>query len=1082
LITALLVPAAPSSARKTPPENPRKVDISGAAGDTWGVRPRDALTTASPAISFSTPPSGSCSTGSPLGSSSVKRFGYYNPITGLAVEDGVWTFDHMGGPWEGWTRADLTRDQFTAFQFVDTTVWNAHPTNFPPNPVITGDGSLWLGFHEDEADAACWVGGLGYGNNWGQRIRSPAFVNTTGGSIDLVFDYWYDCEPGYDFVKVIYQSTTNDTSITIATFTGRSGSSAAPLHFSQSVGVTEPDTFRVVFEFTSDGAFSDEDGSYSTTVGPFGADDIYVDGVESTIGAPSPPYTFDTGLQGWLAGPIPGVGSYAALHDFAGYSLPGCGQDANVVAFHPPNPIVGHPAGQHERITSPTVDISSYGPAPLNVWGQYDIYADNAAADNVFWTWGFQYYPDICPVTGDSVWSDPQGPSLLFYTNSPFCATVRSFANDTSSPGISSSGTTLIPAGADSVRFCLEVVSMSSSPSGNETPLFDNMQVGVSDAGTVIHVPSPEYPDIATGVFAAGDGDTVAVAAGTYYGVNNRNIDFDGTDLVLISEDGPTATFVDCQKLGRGLYFHSFEADSAEVNGFTFVHGTQQTYGSLIYIANSNPTIRNCRFNETRVLGGGYGVLRMDSGAPTFECCSAAYDTTTTAGGIVRVLGGSPTFDTCTIGTNVAQSQSVALVGGTPSLTGCSVVNNTTANAVSVNTAATLTGCSVSNNSGLGMYFYAASPSLLTSCTIAGNGAGGITLEANSSTFSSCSFLANQGPGIAITNVLTLAAGPGGGQAAPTGVAATTEPVFTNCRIAGNVNTSSSGGGILLDCSNIPVDTFSPFYDNCIITGNSSLFSGGGIAVCGYALYTNIAPLFQNCTISANNAGVNGGGIYVAADNGEVETYFGYVTMARTIMWGNCSDGMGGEVYMESSNYLSFDCSSLDSLGVGGAGQILYGSQLTFEDPGFCDAAVCDPSGTIEGNFTIELGSPADSLNSPCKQLIGANPAVCEPVSSVEDESNVPEYTALWQNVPNPFNPSTTIRFDIAAAGRVALRIYDVEGRLVKTLVDERLPASSQAVEWNGTDNRGRHVASGVYFARLVAGDVTETRKMVLLK
>jgi len=996
----------------------------------------------------------------------------------LAVEDEVWTFDHDSGWWEGWTREDLTKNQFAAFQFIDNSVWGAHP-NVPAAPIINGSGSVWLGFHEDEADNACWLAGLGYGNNWAQRLRSPVFVNTSGAYVAISFDYWYNCESGYDSVKVVVQSITNGTRSVIGGFSGIGGSYVSPLHFFQNVAVTSPDTFRVILEFTSDGSYSDEDDNYSTYLGPFGMDDLDVSGIENTLRGPWPPYDFDTGLDGWLAEAIPGVGGYAALHDFAGYSLPGCGQDANVAAFH--DLTQAHPSGQHERITSPPADISSYGTAPLNVWAQFDIYADNPLADSLYWTWGFQYYPSTCPVTGDSVWSDPAGSPYVFYSTSPWCQTLRVFANDTTTFNISASGDTLIPAGADSVRFYLEVQSWKSISSGNETPLFDNIQIGVSNAGSVIHVPSPEYPDIASGVGAAGDGDTVAVAAGTYYGAPNRDIDFDGTDLVLISEDGPTATIVDCERLGRGLYFHNFEADSAEVNGFTFIHGTQATVGSLVYVVNSSPTIRNCYFSRTTAIGNGYGVLRMDSGAPTFQCCVATLDTTTSFGGVVRALGGSPTFDMCTITDNAGLFSCVSLLGGTPSLSDCDIVTNASTNAVIVSTPATLSGCSVSNNSSLGMYFYTASPSALSSCSISGNGAGGVTLEKNSSTFLSCQFLANSGPGITIASVVTAAASEGGVADSPASVTATA-PEFLDCTIAGNVNTSSSGGGILLDCSNVPVDTFAPLYDNCRITGNSSLFSGGGIAVCGYALYTNIAPVFQNCTISANDAGVNGGGIYVAAETGAVPTYYGYVTMTRTIMWGNCSDGMGSEAYMNSDNYLSFDCSSLDSLGIDGKGQILYGTEQSFEDPGFCGAVACDPSGTIGGNFTIEVGSPADSLNSPCNQLIGADPAVCEPSIGVDDSPTAPANTALWPNVPNPFNPSTIIRFDVAVAGRVTLGIYNVHGQLVRTLVDAWLPASSRSLHWNGTDDRGRRVASGIYFARLHAGDIVETRKMVLLK
>jgi hypothetical protein len=88
----------------------------------------------------------------------------------------------------------------------------------------------------------------------------------------------------------------------------------------------------------------------------------------------------------------------------------------------------------------------------------------------------------------------------------------------------------------------------------------------------------------------------------------------------------------------------------------------------------------------------------------------------------------------------------------------------------------------------------------------------------------------------------------------------------------------------------------------------------------------------------------------------------------------------------------------------------------------------------------------------------------------------------LEPNVPNPFNPSTTIRYELAAAGRATLRVYDISGRLVKTLVDRQMPAGTFEARWDGRDARGVAVASGVYFYRLEAGAFTQTRRMVLLK
>jgi hypothetical protein len=90
---------------------------------------------------------------------------------------------------------------------------------------------------------------------------------------------------------------------------------------------------------------------------------------------------------------------------------------------------------------------------------------------------------------------------------------------------------------------------------------------------------------------------------------------------------------------------------------------------------------------------------------------------------------------------------------------------------------------------------------------------------------------------------------------------------------------------------------------------------------------------------------------------------------------------------------------------------------------------------------------------------------------------------SLDQNVPNPFNPTTTIKYEVKESGLVALRIYNVAGQLVKTLVDgQRVAGQVYEANWNGLNNSGQPVSSGVYFYKLVARNFTQTKKMVLLK
>ncbi|MCC7431048.1 T9SS type A sorting domain-containing protein [bacterium] len=89
---------------------------------------------------------------------------------------------------------------------------------------------------------------------------------------------------------------------------------------------------------------------------------------------------------------------------------------------------------------------------------------------------------------------------------------------------------------------------------------------------------------------------------------------------------------------------------------------------------------------------------------------------------------------------------------------------------------------------------------------------------------------------------------------------------------------------------------------------------------------------------------------------------------------------------------------------------------------------------------------------------------------------------SLDQNFPNPFNPSTTISYTLAKANNVKLEVYNTKGELIRTLVNEKQNKGSHTSNWNGKDERGNAVSSGVYFYKLVAGNFVETKKMILLK
>jgi len=147
----------------------------------------------------------------------------------------------------------------------------------------------------------------------------------------------------------------------------------------------------------------------------------------------------------------------------------------------------------------------------------------------------------------------------------------------------------------------------------------------------------------------------------------------------------------------------------------------------------------------------------------------------------------------------------------------------------------------------------------------------------------------------------------------------------------------------------------------------------------------------------------------------------------------------------------------------------------------------------LEANPSLTAAQIIDALRSTASQsgspdrfmgwgIVDAAAAASITATGAGGETPPPSAVALHQAFPNPFNPTTTIQYDLPSPVRVTLAIYDIRGRLVTTLVDEPQSAGRKTVVWNGTTRLGTLASSGVYVCRLVAGDVQRSHKMVLLK
>jgi len=230
--------------------------------------------------------------------------------------------------------------------------------------------------------------------------------------------------------------------------------------------------------------------------------------------------------------------------------------------------------------------------------------------------------------------------------------------------------------------------------------------------GASIHVPL-DQPTIQAGIDAADVDDTVLVADNTYTGTGNRDIDFGGKAVILMSENGPEVTIIDCQASAGDAHwafnFHSGEGQTAIVDGFTITHAFTDEQGA-IYMLSSSPTIRNCIITDNDCSG-----IRIE-GYENF-----------------------PKIIECEISANTGHGVSVS-------------------NVLWPMAGIDMSKCTVSGNGLSGLQLFSASDVTVTNCTFASNGDAGIHIEGDppkgggtrdfTREINNCISAFNAGPGI----------------------------------------------------------------------------------------------------------------------------------------------------------------------------------------------------------------------------------------------------------------------------------------------------------------------------------------------
>jgi predicted outer membrane repeat protein len=308
-------------------------------------------------------------------------------------------------------------------------------------------------------------------------------------------------------------------------------------------------------------------------------------------------------------------------------------------------------------------------------------------------------------------------------------------------------------------------------------------------------------------------------------------------------------------------------------------------------------------------------------------------------------------------------------------------------------------------------------------------------------------------------------------------------PVVSNVIILGYE--ADYGGGVY--CG----DGSNPFFQNCWFDGNYARATGGAVACTGAS-----SPVFDHCLFADNSAEASGGTINsalgsapsliqctVSGGRGAVGSGVSSWDAAGLVMNGVIMvDGQTGRAWDgDAASAPAPECTDI----FGNEGGDWVGALAPHEatggnisaDPQFC--------GVIElaNPFFLNDESPCATALLPGCDVMGAFGVNCSYVSGVgQGSGGLPTVSRLHSNFPNPFNPRTTIKFDISRSGPVELAVFDLAGRLVKRLVSESMSAGNHEAVWEGRDSGGRRASAGVYFFRLKTTDTIDTKRMTLIK
>jgi hypothetical protein len=596
-------------------------------------------------------------------------------------------------------------------------------------------------------------------------------------------------------------------------------------------------------------------------------------------------------------------------------------------------------------------------------------------------------------------------------------------------------------------------------------------------------------------IHISSNGDTVFVAAGTYY----ENISFNGKDIVVTSLQGAESTFIDGNQEGTVVTFANGEDSTAVLSGFTITNGNgsgvegYEGRGGGIFCISSSPTLRDLivTANQTENSGAGlwFGssnsqlvdlVISNNSvvgyGSPAGGGISMNYDSDLTIDNIL-VVGNEATFGA---GIELWDSSD-------PTMNNVTVVGNIGGTGGGIFMGA---GCHpIINNS----IFWDNQPqemvvgesdTVSVSYSDVSGGQGGIDGDGTvywgeGNIDEDPIFCEPENGDYSISLVSPLiGAGSEGNSIGDLEIGCGIEPIITEVTDVPN----DQGNWVYLGFSRCGydqegiTDQLYTVYRYDTIDDTSAwvgLLSIGAIGEEHYYVEVH--------TTGDSTAEDSGMGTYkvVASMNEGIyhsDEMSGYSVdnIAPGVPTGMQAMAMENSIILnwdmseaEDFQYFVLERSNQATAGVEESTITYDLTEITFED--------VDLVRNVE--YSYRLAAYDDAGNR--SEFTGPVSAI---LLSTDQQSLFPEAYTLHQNYPNPFNPTTQIRYDLPENSYVSINIYDLMGKRVKTLVNSKQDAGYRSIHWNATNEFGQPVSAGMYIYTIQAGEFSQTRKMVLLK